>query len=115
MYLAAFAVTLVLIIAIVLYIQSEMEIRNRNKEKDTEQVYYFTFTEEQRDRIKGIINQYYHPESCDICNRFVGLYGTTILEPPFKNCTGRKDYEAMKEARESNNRMFEEIEKIINE
>lgn len=115
MYLAAFAVTLVLIIAIVLYIQSEIELRKKSKEEISEQIYYFTFTEEQRVRIKKIINQYYHPEACDICNRFVGLHGTTILEPPFKNCTGRKDYEAMKEARESNNQMFEEIEKIINE
>ena len=115
MSLAVFAVTLLLIIAIGVWVQSEIELRKKSKEKHMEQIYYFTFTEEQRGRIKRIINQYYHPESCDICNRYVEVHGTPTLNPPFVDCIGRKDYEALREARESNNQMFEEIEKIINE
>lgn len=115
MNVGVFGITLGLIIAMGLLIQSEIEVRKKNKEKETEQVYYFTFTEEQRNRIKLIINQYYNPESCDICNRYLDFHEIKTQQPPFKNCSGRKDFEALKEARESNNRMFEEIEKIINE
>jgi len=115
MSIAVFGVTLGLIISVGLWIQSEIELRKKSKEEDTEQVCYFTFTEEQRSRIKILINQYYNPESCDICNQYVEIHGAKTLQPPFKNCSGRKDFEVLKEAEESNNRMFEEIEKIINE
>lgn len=115
MSIAVFGVTLGLIISIGLWIQSEIELRKKSKEEDIGKVCYFTFTEEQRSRIKIIINQYYNPKSCDICHRYVEIHEAKTLQPPFKNCTGRKDLGALKEAEESNNRMFEEIEKIINE
>lgn len=109
-----FTVAIVPLIAFVIWVQSEIELRKKSKEEETEPI-YFTFTEEQRNRIKRIINEYYNPESCDICNRYVETHGDTFLIPPFRNCTGQRNFEAMKEARESNNRMFEEIEEIINE
>ena len=61
-------------------------------DKDLKLVDNFTFTEKQKSIIKEIINLYYVPEDCDICNRY---------------------NKALKEARESNEQMFEEIEKII--
>ena len=73
----------------------------------------FSFTEDQKCMIKEIINLYYNPDNCDICNRYREVHKETILEPPFKNCSARKDIKALKEARESNEKMFEEIEKII--
>lgn len=73
----------------------------------------FTFTEKQKFMIKEIINQYYSPDNCDICNRYKEVHKEIILEPPFKNCSARKDIKALKEARESNEEMFYEIEKII--
>jgi len=59
MSIAVFGVTLGLIISVGLWIQSEIELRKKRKEEDTGQVCYFTFTEEQRSRIKILINQYY--------------------------------------------------------
>ena len=82
-------------------------------DKDLKLVDNFTFTEDQKCMIKEIINLYYNPDNCDICSRYREIYKETILEPPFKNCSARKDIKALKEARESNEQMFEEIEKII--
>ncbi|MBE6274020.1 MAG: hypothetical protein E7097_09100 [Bacteroides sp.] len=82
-------------------------------DKDLKLVDNFTFTEKQKSIIKEIINLYYVPEDCDICNRYKEVHKEIILEPPFKNCSARKDIKALKEARESNEQMFEEIEKII--
>lgn len=73
----------------------------------------FTFTEKQKNWIKEVINLYYNPDNCDICNRYKEVHKERILEPPFKNCSARKDIKALKEARESNEQMFEEMEKII--
>ncbi len=76
-------------------------------------VHEFTFTENQKCMVEEIINLYYTPEICDICNRYKEVHKDTVLEPPFKNCAVRKDIKALKEARKSNKLMFEEIEKII--
>jgi hypothetical protein len=84
-------------------------------EKNLKLVFEFTFTEEQKCKIKEIINQYYTPENCDICDRYKKVHKETFLEPPFKNCSARKDIKALKEAEESNEEMFKEIEKIIQE
>lgn len=82
-------------------------------ERNLKFVYDFTFTEDQKSMIKEIINLYYCPDNCDICNRYREAYKEIILEPPFKNCSARRDIKALKEARESNEQMFEEMEKII--
>ena len=82
-------------------------------DKDLKLVDNFTFTEKQKSIIKEIINLYYVPDDCDICNRYKEVHKEIILEPPFKNCSARKDIKALKEAREPNEQMFEEIEKII--
>lgn len=84
-------------------------------EKNLKLVFEFTFTEEQKRRIKEIINLYYTPENCDICDRYKKVHKETFLEPPFKNCSARKDIKALKEAEESNEKMFKEMEKIIQE
>ena len=76
-------------------------------------VHEFTFTENQKDMVKEIIDLYYTPENCDICNRYKEVHKDTVLEPPFKNCAARKDIKALKKARETNELMFEEMEKII--
>lgn len=73
----------------------------------------FTFTENQKNWIKEVIDLYYNPDNCDICNRYMEAHKERILESPFKNCSARKDIKALKEARESNEQMFEEMEKII--
>ena len=73
----------------------------------------FTFTEDQKSMIKEIIDLYYCPDNCDICNRYKEVHKEVILEPPFKNCSARKDIKALKKTRESNEQMFYEIEKII--
>lgn len=82
-------------------------------ERNLKLVDNFTFTEKQKSIIKEIIDLYYCPDNCDICNRYKEVHKEIILEPPFKNCSARKDIKALKEARESNEQMFEEIEKII--
>ena len=76
-------------------------------------VHEFTFTENQRYMVKEIINQYYTPENCDICNRYKEVHNDTVIDPPFKNCAARKDTKALKEARETNELMFKEMEKVI--
>ena len=84
-------------------------------ERNLKFLYDFKFREDQKCRIKEIINQYYTPENCDICNRYKEVHKDTALEPPFKNSSARKDNKALKEARESNKHMFEEMEIIIQE
>ena len=84
-------------------------------ERNLKFVYGFKFREEQKCRIKEIINQYYTPENCDICNRYKEVHKDTVLEPPFKNCSARKDIKALREAMETNETMFKEMEKIIQE
>ena len=75
----------------------------------------FTFTEEQKKRMKRIINQHYIQEWRDTCNHYLGCSGGTTLGPPCSNCNGGDNYVADKQTKESNNLMFKEIEKIINE
>ena len=82
-------------------------------ERNLKFVHDFTFTENQKNWIKEVIDLYYNPDNCDICNRYKEVHKESILEPPFKNCSARKDIKALKEARESNEQMFEEMEKII--
>ena len=100
MYIAAIGLTLLAIIVFVLLVQSEIEIRKKKKDEIIDTTYYFTFTEEQKCRIKKIINQFYNPEICDICNRYGGIQGGTDFTPPFKSCIGRKDLEYIKKAQE---------------
>lgn len=115
MSLAVFAVTLALIIVIGLWVQSELNVRRKKKEEYTEQNYNFTFTEEQKGRIKRIIDRHYIPGWCDTCNHYMGCSNGTAFGPPCSNCNGGKNYIADSQTNESDNRMFEEIEKIINE
>ena len=115
MSVAVFAATLGLIIVIGFWLQSELEVRRNMKEENTEPIYYFTFTEEQRGRIKRIIDEHYIPGWCDTCNHYMGCSNGAAFGPPCSNCNGGKNYIADSQTRESDNRMFEEIEKIINE
>ena len=82
-------------------------------ERNLKFVYDFKFREDQKCMIKEIINLYYTPENCDICHRYIEVHKDTVLEPPFKNCSARKDIKALKEASKSNERMFKEMEKVI--
>lgn len=45
----------------------------------------------------------------------MGCSNGTALGPPCSNCNGGKNYIADCHTKESDNQMFEEIEKIINE
>lgn len=76
---------------------------------------HFTFTEEQKKRIRGIINKYFIWEGCDTCGHYIGCSGGAAFGPPCSNCDGGKNYMPDNDVRESNNQMFEKIEKIINE
>ena len=69
-------------------------------ERNLKFLYDFKFREDQKCRIKEIINQFYNPEICDICNRYGGIQGGTDFTPPFKSCIGRKDLEYIKKAQE---------------
>ena len=111
MSLAVFAVTLALIIVIGLWVQSELNVRRKKKEENME----FTFTEEQKGRIKRIIDKHYISGWCDTCNHYLGCSNGAAFGPPCSNCNGGKNYIADSQTNESDNRMFEEIEKIINE
>lgn len=115
MNVAVFGVTLFVIIVFGVWIQSELEVRRKKMEENTEQIYYFTFTEEQRERIKRIIDKHYIPGWCDTCNHYMGCSNGAAFGPPCSNCNGGKNYLADSQTMESNNQMFEEIEEIINE
>lgn len=75
----------------------------------------FTFTEEQKKKIKRIINQHYIQECCDTCNHYMGCSGGATFGPPCSNCNGGDNYVADVQTQEADNLMFKEIEKIINE
>ena len=76
---------------------------------------YFTLTEKQKERIMRVISKHYIWGGCDTCGHYMGCSGGAAFGPPCSNCDGGKNYLPDNDARESNNRMFEEIEKIINE
>ena len=40
---------------------------------------HFTFTEEQKERIKRIINKHYTEEGCDTCGHYMGCSGGGLL------------------------------------
>ena len=76
---------------------------------------HFTFTEEQKERIKRIINKHYTEEGCDTCGHYMSCSGGGAFGPPCSNCDGGENYMPDNDTRKSNDQMFEEIEKIINE
>ena len=76
---------------------------------------YFAFTEEQKKRIRSIVNKYFIEEDCDTWGHYMGCSGGTAFGPPCRNCNRGKNYLPDDYVRENNNRMLEEIEKIINE
>lgn len=76
---------------------------------------HFAFTEEQKKRIRSIVNKYFIEEDCDTCGHYMGCSGGAAFGPPCSNCNKGQNYLPDDYVRENNNKMFEEIEKIINE
>ena len=76
---------------------------------------HFAFTEEQKKRIRSIVNKYFIEEDCDTCGHYMGCSVGATFGPPCSNCNREQNYLPDDFVRENNNRMLEEIEKIINE
>lgn len=93
---------------IVCWVVYFVEIRPKGKKRKT-------INEEQRKSILNAIGMYYEPHCCDNCAHYLGCSGGHRLGPPCSDChEGLDKYETDHQAKEADEALFYELEKILN-